>query len=401
MANQHNSNRQNKPIDGDFYDELEAAATLRQNCEITYRDEAGTEQQVISPIKDLFTENGVEFARLENLIIPLDSITSLNGKTAGGGQMHTELLAQDRMAADEPYISPVDGRPPHEGFTDQQQTIPNTDVRPDTHDNVFKGNVGDIGKTGIPSIDDGLVEPVGHGSASSVQPGGTSPTPVSSAAVHQSDVATDNFLAVSALPGDTDEHNALIINTPDHIDQNRDDTHPAILLDKPFHTDHPVGQQDHQDDFVHGFTTSTSPFVVADHDMYQLHAQRMINRLDLVAKKEWYSVNDNQELGVNIARIAPLMAQGFTMLIDLTALKPDEDGTLMSPAIANKNVLFNAGLAKVAELVPYDCDTLVHGQDSISVNSVRLRYFKDRLQAEHWLNNDPAQIGTPDDMDLN
>jgi hypothetical protein len=332
----------------------------------------------------------------------LNSITSLNGKTTGGGQVHTELLEQDRMPADEPYVSLVDGRPPHEDSTDQQRNIPNTDVRPDTHDNVFKGNVGDIGKTGIPSADNGLIEPVGHGSTAAVQPGGTSLTPVSSATVHQSEVATDNLLAVSDLPQDSEEHNSLIINTPEHADHDRADHPQAVIVDTPSHnTAHPIQQHDHRDDFIYGFTTSTSPFVVADHDMYLLRAHRMINKLDLVAKKEWYSIKENQELGVNIARIAPLMAEGFTMLIDLTALKPDEDGTLMSPAIANKNLLFNAGLAKVAELVPYDCDTLVHGQDSISVNSVRLRYFKDRLQAEHWLNDDPAQIGTPDDMDLN
>jgi hypothetical protein len=395
MANQDNFNRQYKPIDGDFYDEIEAAATLGQNCEITYRDEAGTEQQIISPIKDLFTENGVEFARLENLIIPLNSITSLNGKTAAGGQIHTELLEQDRMPADEPYISPADGLPPHEGSTGQYSYIPNTDVKPDTHDNIFKGDVGKIGKTGIPSADNGLIEPVGHGSSATVQPGGTSNTSVNSGTVHQSEVVKENFLGMPSTTHQLDTHNAAIVETPDHL---KEDTQHTIIVDTP---DHHIHQQAPKADFVHGFTTSVNPFIVADNDMYLLTAHRKINRLDLVVRQDWYSLSENQELGVYIARIVPLMGMDFTMLIDLTALRPDEDGTIMSPAIANKNILFNAGLAKVAELVPYECDTLVHGQDSISVNSVRLRYFKDRLQAENWLNDDPAQIGTPDDMDLN
>lgn len=386
MANQHNFNRQYKPISGDFYDELESAATLGQNCEITYKDQDGSEQSIISPIKDLFTEGGIEYARLENRIIPLNSIISINGKTSGGGPVHTEILEQNRMPADAEYISPVDGRPPHE--------TPNTDVQSNTHDNTFKGNIGDIGKTGIPSVDNGLVAPVAHGSLSSSQPDtfSSSSTPLSTTNnIHQSEVVKGNLLGMP--DADDDTHNALIVETPVYQQDSI-----AVTL----HT-HNTGLDQHTDgnDFVHGFTTSTLPFVVGENELYQLNAHRMINRLDLVVKQSWYKLKENMELGANIARVAPLMAEGFTMLIDMSAITPDADGTIMSPAIANKNILFNSGLAKVAELVPYNCDTLVHGQDSISVNSVRLRYFKDIVQAEHWLNSDPVQIGTPDDMDLN
>ncbi len=126
MSNQQNPNRQYKSISGDFYDELEAAATLGQNCEITFQDQDGSEQKIISPIKDLFTESGVEYARLENRIIPLNSILSLNGKLVGGGPVHTEILKQDRMPADAEYISPVDGQPPHSDTTTYNQALPNS-----------------------------------------------------------------------------------------------------------------------------------------------------------------------------------------------------------------------------------------------------------------------------------
>jgi hypothetical protein len=80
MENQPQSNRQYKHSNSDFYDELEGAATLNQACEITYHDTNGKEQKVISQIEDLYTEDGVEYVRLENQIIRLDNITSVNGK---------------------------------------------------------------------------------------------------------------------------------------------------------------------------------------------------------------------------------------------------------------------------------------------------------------------------------
>ena len=395
MSNQQNPNRQYKSISGDFYDELEAAATLGQNCEITFRDQDGSEQKIISPIKDLFTESGVEYARLENRIIPLNSILSLNGKLVGGGPVHTEILEQDRMPADADYISPVDGQPPHDQTTTYDQAIANTDIKQDTHDNSFKGNIGDIGKTGIYSVDNGLIDTSGHGSVESIRPETTLPAePIESTSrLHQPEVAEDTLLGMTDPSTHTPTHHAVIIDTPDEQSTSPVTEANADQPTKVYHTD--------SDDFVHQFTTSTSAYLVAENELYQLQAHRLLNRVDLVVKQEWYNLRGNSTLGEHISRIAPLMSEGFTMLIDLSSLTPDADGTLMSPAIANKNLLFNAGLAKVAELVPYTCDTLVHGQDSISVNSVRLRYFKDRVQAENWLSSDPVQVGTPDDMSLN
>jgi hypothetical protein len=400
MANQRNFNRQYKHISGDFYDELEAAASLGQNCEISFTDEDGSEQRVISPIRDLFTENGVEFARLENRIIPLSSIISLNGKTVGGGHVHTDLLEQDRMPAEAPYFSPVNGRPPYGNSAEDTSPTFNTDAKSDTHDNVFKGNIGELGKTGIPRADNHLIEPKVHGSFSSIQPdvAVNNAGLVGTGTIHQNEVIEDNLLGLPESPAESDSHHAIIINTPDQAVPQLAESHHAHILDT---SNQKTQAQTGTDDFVHAFTTSTSPFIVAESDMYQLIAHRQLNRVELIVKRGWSDVNENRELGGNVLRLAPLLATECSLLIDLTALTPDQEGTLLSPPIANKSALFTAGLTKVAELVPYTCDTLVHGPDSFSVNSVRLRYFKDRLQAESWLHDDPAQIGTPDNMDLN
>lgn len=83
MENSQKPGKGYKPVNDDFYDELEAAATLRQNCEITLMDDEGKEQEVIAQIKDLYVDEGVEYARLDNhQTIRLDRITCLNGKKA-------------------------------------------------------------------------------------------------------------------------------------------------------------------------------------------------------------------------------------------------------------------------------------------------------------------------------
>ncbi len=70
-----------EPIDCNFYDLLEAAATLKKNCIIEFFNTEFIEEQVVSRIKNLFTENKVEYMELENgMIIRLDNIIALNGK---------------------------------------------------------------------------------------------------------------------------------------------------------------------------------------------------------------------------------------------------------------------------------------------------------------------------------
>lgn len=303
------SNRQFRPISDDFYDELETAATTQQRSEITFRDEDGMEQQVSSDIKDLFTEHGVEYARLENRIIRLDSIVRLNGKTIGGST-DTERLQSGNYADNDTAT---------------------------VRDNQFVGDVSDIGRTGISTEN-----AIRHGE------------------MHQHERIADNLLGKDAV---NEQHT----------------------------TGYEI-RQDNEPDFAHEFSVSPGPFVLADNDRYRLTADRIQNRLYLTAKQNWYEAEDVPELGANLVSIAPFMGGRFSFLNDLTGLTPEPDGTLMSPAIPNKSVLLGAGLTKVADLVPPACETLVHGIDSFSVNSVPLRSFKERAQAEHWLTDD--HVGT-------
>ncbi len=70
-----------EPIDCNFYDLLEAAATLKKECIIDFFNAEFREQQILSRIKNLFTENKEEYMELENdTLIRLDKIIAVNGK---------------------------------------------------------------------------------------------------------------------------------------------------------------------------------------------------------------------------------------------------------------------------------------------------------------------------------
>lgn len=70
-----------EPIDCNFYDLLEAAATLKKECIIDFFNAKFQEQQILSRIKNLFTENKEEYMELENgTLIRLDKIIAVNGK---------------------------------------------------------------------------------------------------------------------------------------------------------------------------------------------------------------------------------------------------------------------------------------------------------------------------------
>lgn len=63
----------------DFHDQLEALATLRQECQITYRDESNQTIEVRDRIVDIYAENHADFLKLKNgIIIRLDQIISVN-----------------------------------------------------------------------------------------------------------------------------------------------------------------------------------------------------------------------------------------------------------------------------------------------------------------------------------
>ncbi|QHT69122.1 hypothetical protein GXP67_21980 [Rhodocytophaga rosea] len=361
MENQPQSNKQYKPISSDFYDELEACATTQQICEIIYRDENGEETKMISRILDLYTHDHVEFAKLENQVIRLDSIINVNGKSEGHPQVDLDLLQQDMLPADRTDNQPMAfnqtsttssdftaGTPVenigNSSFTEHgDRSMGTTQPADELTDNRFVGDISHIGSAGtVAEQADAVYQ----------------------SELHQSPLVEDNLLG-ETIPAD----------------------HTA--------TEYPV-QLDEESDFVHRFTTSVTPFLVAENDVYSFTADRMRNRLYVKAFQSWDDQEDVMEIGGYFNRIAPLMRGTFTLLNDLTALEPDESGTLMAPAFPNKDVLLDAGLVKVADLVPETCDTLVHTLHSFSVNSVRLRYFKDRSQAEHWLGDEHREIGTPD-----
>lgn len=74
-----------QPIDCDYYDRLEAWATMHTVCLLVFRDEQGVEQTVSGRIEDLYALNKVEYLRMDNgLLIRLDQLLSVNGTPLPG-----------------------------------------------------------------------------------------------------------------------------------------------------------------------------------------------------------------------------------------------------------------------------------------------------------------------------
>ena len=234
-ANSQPANQSYKPISCDFYDELEAAATLKEDCEIVYTDENGQSQAIKSRIVDLYTQEHVEYARLEGgRVIRLDQLVSMNGKSAG---------------------TPADRQPTNNGFDEKR------------------------------------------------------------------------------------------------------------------------------------FYEATEAYELASTEYYGLHVDRLQNRLELTAKQYWNDPEVVAELGTHLRQLARHLNPGFTFLNDLSALTPDDQGTVHVPPVPGRGELLRAGLVRVADLIPAGGQTLVHGQESFSVNSVKMRAFPDRHSAENWLSS--------------
>lgn len=69
-----------QPISCNFYDELEALATLRRSCLIVYRGPENI-QELQAVIKDFYIEEGAEYLKLDNgQSIRLDLLLSVDGK---------------------------------------------------------------------------------------------------------------------------------------------------------------------------------------------------------------------------------------------------------------------------------------------------------------------------------
>ncbi|MEM8525015.1 MAG: hypothetical protein AAGG68_10245 [Bacteroidota bacterium] len=70
-----------QPISCDFYDVLEASATLKKKSIIYFYNIDWQEQQIVSRIKNLFTKEKEEFVELASgEIIRLDHLISVDGK---------------------------------------------------------------------------------------------------------------------------------------------------------------------------------------------------------------------------------------------------------------------------------------------------------------------------------
>jgi len=279
-----------RSVSSNFHDELAAAGALKQACEITYLDPQGKEVLIISPVHDLYAENGMDYVRLDKGSIPLDRITGVNGRR-GNGQTDEALLQK--------------GLQPNAAPTTAHHKYPEEEKRAEIN----------------------------------IQP----------------------RVQTQATAG----------------------TQPPQA----------------EDTFEHRFLTSPPPFLIAENDLYHFSADRLHHRLYFRAKKSWGSLADVPELNGHVARIAPLIGPECTLLNDLTNIAPNEEGTVWAPPFPNRDALLRNGLLRVADLVSPQCETLVHGIDAFSVNSVRLRYFKDRIAAEHWLTSereDTDSIGLTD-----
>lgn len=71
-----------KPIDCNYYDELVLLAMRKKSVEIFYKDESNDTLRIVSIIKDITTKNKVEYIVLEDeLQIRLDHLIKVDGKT--------------------------------------------------------------------------------------------------------------------------------------------------------------------------------------------------------------------------------------------------------------------------------------------------------------------------------
>ena len=70
-----------KPVNCDFYDELESLATLKKKSDIIFTGESGGKSVIQGRIFDLYTRDHVEYMKLDNgLEIRLDEIIEIDGK---------------------------------------------------------------------------------------------------------------------------------------------------------------------------------------------------------------------------------------------------------------------------------------------------------------------------------
>jgi Rho-binding antiterminator len=74
-----------QPIDCNYYDRLEAWATMKTVCLLVFLDDNDVRQEVSGLIADLYTLNKAEYLRMDNgLTLRLDRLLSVNGVPVPG-----------------------------------------------------------------------------------------------------------------------------------------------------------------------------------------------------------------------------------------------------------------------------------------------------------------------------
>jgi Rho-binding antiterminator len=69
------------PVSCSFHDELEALATLRQDCHVVYRNDTDEINEARGRIVDVYAANHADYIRLQNgTEIRLDRLISVNDK---------------------------------------------------------------------------------------------------------------------------------------------------------------------------------------------------------------------------------------------------------------------------------------------------------------------------------
>lgn len=144
-------------------------------------------------------------------------------------------------------------------------------------------------------------------------------------------------------------------------------------------------RQNWEEEFKQRYYSIADNVLVGENDYYSLRINKLKNILELKAMQSWDSMDDIPDLKSQLISVVDYLHDQFGLLNDVSSLPVNEDGVLEAPFIPARGILMNAGLVKVADLLPLNCDTIVHNRGSFSVNSVRTRSFKDRYFAENWL----------------
>ena len=144
----------------------------------------------------------------------------------------------------------------------------------------------------------------------------------------------------------------------------------------------------HPADFKRLFLASSGNFLVDENPQYRLEADHARKLISLTLSQTWRTFSSVPNLEGQLRNLASATVGEFGMLIDMGSLSPDPDGIILAPAIPARGVLLDAGLTKVANVIPYTCQELIHGPHSLSVNSVKMRPFNIRFYAENWLTSE-------------